>query len=119
MNIEMSDKDRTVLVRRGNELFNNRDIKGALLCYIQASYFGGIERVADYYYFDEKNYVVAYRLYKKILKEESNLGGNIRAKKKTDEISLLFVKAIRKWLKEDGTTTQTKKQYLGVDRGNR
>lgn len=99
--MEINDSVRTSLVRKGNELFNLNDIEGAYRCYITASYYGGIERVADYYFFNKKDLIKAYRLYKLIAKEDSNLGGNERAKKKIENICESFAKGIRKWLNED------------------
>lgn len=99
--MDINESTKTALIRKGNELFNSRDIEGAYRCYKTSSYYSGIERIADYYYFTENNIIKAYRLYKQILREDSNLGGNVRAKKKIDEICISIVKIIRKWLKED------------------
>ncbi len=101
--MEINDSTRSALIRKGNELFNLNDIDGAYRCYITASYFGGIEKIADYYNFDKKNPIKAMQLYKFILKEDSNLGGNVRAKKKLDILAQSVVKVLRKWLKEDET----------------
>ena len=80
--MEIKDSTRSALVRKGNELFNQKDIEGAYRCYLTASYYGGIEKVADYYNFEKKNIIKAMQLYKFIMKEDSNLGGNVRAKQK-------------------------------------
>lgn len=101
--MEINDSTRSALIRKGNELFNQKDIDGAYRCYITASYFGGIEKIADYYNFDKKNPIKAMQLYKFILKEDSNLGGNVRAKKKLDILAQSVVRVLRKWLKEDET----------------
>lgn len=108
--MEINDSTRSALIRKGNELFNQKDIDGAYRCYITVSYFGGIEKIADYYNFDKKNIVKAMQLYKFILKEDSNLGGNIRAKKKLDILSQSVVKVLRKWLKEDETYNDSDKK---------
>lgn len=99
--MEINDSTKSALIRKGNELFNQRDIDGAYRCYITASYFAGIEKIADYYNFEKKNSIKAMQLYKFILKEDSNLGGNVRAKKKLDILSRSVVKILRKWMKED------------------
>lgn len=99
--MEINDSTKSALIRKGNELFNQRDIDGAYRCYITASYFAGIEKIADYYNFEKKNSIKAMQLYKFILKEDSNLGGNVRAKKKLDILSQSVVKILRKWMKED------------------
>lgn len=102
--MEIKDSTKTALIRKGNELFNQKDITGAYRCYITASYFAGIEKVADHYNFEEKNFIKAIQLYKYILKEDSNLGGNIRAKSKLDDLSKKVVKIIRKWIDSDPTS---------------
>ena len=106
--MEIKDSTRSALVRKGNELFNQKDIEGAYRCYLTASYFGGIEKVADYYNFEKKNIIKAMQLYRLIIKEDSNLGGNVRAKQKLDKLSESIVKVLRKWLKEDETFNQNK-----------
>ena len=106
--MEIKDSTRSALVRKGNELFNQKDIEGAYRCYLTASYYGGIEKVADYYNFEKKNIIKAMQLYKFIMKEDSNLGGNVRAKQKLDKLSESIVKVLRKWLKEDETFNQNK-----------
>ena len=106
--MEIKDSTRSALIRKGNELFNQKDIEGAYRCYLTASYFGGIEKVADYYNFEKKNVIKAMQLYRLIIKEDSNLGGNVRAKQKLDKLSESIVKVLRKWLKEDETFKQNK-----------
>ena len=103
--MEIKDSTRSALIRKGNELFNQKDIDGAYRCYLTASYFGGIEKIADYYNF--------------ILKEDSNLGGNVRAKQKLDKLSESVVKVLRKWLKEDETfDAENKNTKLELDSKN-
>ncbi|MEI0525669.1 hypothetical protein R4K54_07060 [Brachyspira murdochii] len=117
--MEIKDSTRSALVRKGNELFNQKDIEGAYRCYLTASYFGGIEKVADYYNFEKKNIIKAMQLYKFILKEDSNLGGNVRAKQKLDKLCESVVKVLRKWLKEDESFNQDKnKDKLELDSKN-
>ena len=68
--MEINDSTRSALIRKGNELFNQKDIDGAYRCYITASYFGGIEKIADYYNFDKKNIIyleIQYLLIKSLL----------------------------------------------------
>ncbi|ELV06770.1 hypothetical protein H263_02100 [Brachyspira hampsonii 30599] len=107
--MEIKDSTRSALVRKGNELFNQKDIEGAYRCYLTASYYGGIEKVADYYNFEKKNIIKAMQLYKFIIKEDSNLGGNVRAKQKLDKLAESVAKVLRKWLKEDETFNADKK----------
>ncbi|WP_300367553.1 hypothetical protein [Brachyspira sp.] len=110
--MEIKDSTRSALVRKGNELFNQKDIEGAYRCYITASYYGGIEKIADYYNFEKKNIIKAMQLYKFIMKEDSNLGGNVRAKQKLNKLSESVVKVLRKWLKEDETFNDDKNDKL-------
>ncbi|MCZ9890936.1 hypothetical protein PQQ32_01085 [Brachyspira hyodysenteriae] len=107
--MEIKDSTRSALVRKGNELFNQKDIEGAYRCYLTASYYGGIEKVADYYNFEKKNIIKAMQLYKFIMKEDSNLGGNVRAKQKLDKLAESVAKVLRKWLKEDETFNKDNK----------
>ena len=117
--MEIKDSTRSALIRKGNELFNQKDIDGAYRCYLTASYFGGIEKIADYYNFEKKNIIKAMQLYKFILKEDSNLGGNIRAKQKLDKLSESVAKVLRKWLKEDETfNSEGKNDKLELDSKN-
>ena len=117
--MEIKDSTRSALVRKGNELFNQKDIEGAYRCYLTASYYGGIEKVADYYNFEKKNIIKAMQLYKFIMKEDSNLGGNVRAKQKLDKLAESVVKVLRKWLKEDETFNKDdKNDKLELDSKN-
>jgi hypothetical protein len=107
--MKITDAMKTSLIRKGNELFNTGQIDEAYRCYLTVSYFTGIERVADYYNFDKKEYLRAYRLYRMLTKENSNLGGNVRVKAKIDDITTKhFLKAIRKWMSEDVATNNDK-----------
>ena len=118
--MEIKDSTSSALVRKGNELFNQKDIEGAYRCYLTASYYGGIEKVADYYNFEKKNIIKAMQLYKFIMKEDSNLGGNVRAKQKLDKLSESVAKVLRKWLKEDETfnNKDNKNDKLELDSKN-
>ncbi len=106
--MEISNSTKTALIRKGNEFFNVGKTDEAYRCYITASYFTGLERIADFYNYDKKEYIKAYRIYKMIMKEDSNLGGNIRVKEKKDEVAKYFANAIRKWYKEDSTVGEYK-----------
>ena len=116
--MSINDKTKSALIRKGNELFNERKIEEAYRCYLTASYFGGIEKIADYYNFENKNFIKAMQLYKFILKEDSNLGGNIRAKQKLDTLSQSVAKVLQKWLNDDETFTNSKTNKLSLDSKN-
>lgn len=116
--MSIDDKIKSALIRKGNELFNERKIEEAYRCYLTASYFGGIEKIADYYNFESKNFIKAMQLYKFILKEDSNLGGNIRAKQKLDTLSQSIAKVLQKWLNDDETFSNSKTNKLSLDSKN-
>ncbi|WIH88898.1 hypothetical protein [Brachyspira pilosicoli] len=116
--MSIDDKTKSALIRKGNELFNERKIEEAYRCYLTASYFGGIEKIADYYNFESKNFIKAMQLYKFILKEDSNLGGNIRAKQKLDTLSQSIAKVLQKWLNDDETFSNSKTNKLYLDSKN-
>lgn len=116
--MSIDDKTKSALIRKGNELFNERKIEEAYRCYLTASYFGGIEKIADYYNFESKNFIKAIQLYKFILKEDSNLGGNIRAKQKLDTLSQSVAKVLQKWLNDDETFNNSKTNKLSLDSKN-
>ena len=116
--MSIDDKTKSALIRKGNELFNERKIEEAYRCYLTASYFGGIEKIADYYNFEGKNFIKAMQLYKFILKEDSNLGGNIRAKQKLDTLSQSVAKVLQKWLNDDETFSNSKTTKLSLDSKN-
>lgn len=50
---KLSGEQRTALIRKGNELFNNGDFEKAKRVFITAGYADGLSRMGDYYY--EKN----------------------------------------------------------------
>lgn len=58
------------------------------------------------------------QLYKFILKEDSNLGGNIRAKQKLDTLSQSVAKVLQKWLNDDETFSNSKTTKLSLDSKN-
>ncbi|WP_157143026.1 hypothetical protein [Brachyspira pilosicoli] len=116
--MSIDDKTKSALIRKGNELFNERKIEEAYRYYLTASYFGGIEKIADYYNFESKNFIKAMQLYKFILKEDSNLGGNIRAKQKLDTLSQSIAKVLQKWLNDDETFSNSKTNKLSLDSKN-
>lgn len=115
--MEITNAMKTSLIRKGNELFNIGKIDEAYRCYLTVSYFTGIERVADYYNYDKKEYLRAYRLYRMLTKEGSNLGGNVRVKGKIEDITKHFIQAIRKWMSEDvvSNNDKPKRTYYSIE----
>lgn len=109
--------DRVQIIRKGNELFNKGDIILAYKCYTMANYYSGIEKIADYFFYTKNNAAKAIVLYKQIANADmsestdgSNIGGNIRAKQKLEDVSLKIVDVIRKWHKEDASDSNVKNE---------
>ena len=86
----MDNKDRSALIRRGNELYNNGDLKNALKIFLTTHYQDGIVRVADHLYYEEENTIGAIKLYKKA-----------GYQKKIDEFAEKAAITIQTWLAED------------------
>lgn len=61
----LSDKDRTALIRKGNEAFNDGDIDRAARIFKSTEYKDGLIRVGDYYYFDKRQPLLAYGYYRR------------------------------------------------------
>ena len=66
----MDDTERVRLIRLGNELFNNKDIEGALKIFVKTQYRDGITRIADYYFYDKKMPLVALRYYRMVKRQD-------------------------------------------------
>ena len=65
MRLALDDSERVQQIRIGNEKFNNGDYKLALKIFIEMNYIDGIIRVADYLYYDKKEWISALKLYKR------------------------------------------------------
>lgn len=61
----MEGKERAELIRKGNELFNQRNIREALKLFVQADYKDGIVRIGDYFLDEKQDPLKALPLYKK------------------------------------------------------
>jgi hypothetical protein len=77
-----------MLARKGNECFNNGDITEAIKFFVKAGYRDGIMRVADHYYYDNRQPLVALKFYKMINRQD-----------RIDEIHARMIFALGKWLK--------------------
>ena len=66
----MDSEEKVVLVRKGNEAFNKKDIAEAIKFFVKAGYRDGIMRVADYYFYDNKQPLVALKFYKMINRKD-------------------------------------------------
>lgn len=84
----MKDEEKVKLVRAGNEHFNKGNISEAIKLFVKAGYRDGIMRVADYYYFDKKQPLIAFKFYKMINRKD-----------RIDEIFARMMFALGKWLR--------------------
>ena len=66
----MDSEEKVVLVRKGNEHFNNGNVTEAIKCFVKSGYRDGIMRVADYYFYDNKQPLVALKFYKMINRKD-------------------------------------------------
>jgi len=66
----MNNEEKVILVRKGNEFFNKGNIQEAIKFFVKAGYQDGIMRVADYYYYDHKQPLVALKFYKMINRKD-------------------------------------------------
>ncbi len=83
-------KERVALIRKGNELFNNGEIDKAIKIFLQTDYKDGLARVADFYYFDKKQPLMAFKFYKM-----ANMHN------KVNEIFERMIYALSKWIGDD------------------
>mgnify|MGYP005836799625 CR=1 FL=1 len=86
----LTPKERLILIRKGNELFNNGDVEKAAKIFVTTAYKDGLIRVGDYYYFDKKSPLKALQYYIEA-----------RYEKRIAELSERVAAVIKKWLKED------------------
>ncbi len=86
----MTQKERVALIRKGNELFNKGDIDTAIKIFVKTNYKDGMARIGDYYYYDKKQPLMAFKFYKK-----ANMS------KKVDEIFERMMYALGRLLGED------------------
>lgn len=94
----MDDQARIALIRRGNELFNNGDLKNSLKIFLSTNYNDGIIRVADVLYFDKKDKISAVKLYKRA-----------NHKKVLDDFAEKAAAVIRTLLQEDKRAEEEEK----------
>jgi hypothetical protein len=66
----MDNKERVEIIRRGNEYFNSGDIPKAAALFIKTGYRDGLTRVADHYFFDQKQPLVALKYYKLVNRQD-------------------------------------------------
>ncbi len=86
----MERSERVMLIRRGNELFNNKDYKNSLKIYLAIDYQDGIARIASVMEHEKKDRITALKLYKRA-KHYSNV----------EKLAYQMAQAIRLMIKED------------------
>jgi len=86
----LSAQQRTILVRKGNELFNAGNIEQAKRIFVTAHYTDGIVRVGDYY-MKHNDPLEAFRMY--WLAPE---------RAKSEHLIERMAGVVRSWLKESG-----------------
>jgi hypothetical protein len=93
----LTPKERIILIRKGNELFNSGEIEKAAKIYKTTSYKDGLIRVGDHYWFEENNPLKALHFYVEAQYE-----------KRIRELSERIAEVIKKWMREDSTQEQVK-----------
>ncbi|MES0491173.1 MAG: hypothetical protein ABUK01_14340 [Leptospirales bacterium] len=86
----MEDKQRILLIRKGNEAFNSGNIALAAEIFKTTEYQDGLIRVGDHYYYEKKQPLLAYGYYRKA-KHEPML----------NKLSESFIFALKYWLSDD------------------
>ena len=85
----MEQKERVLLIRKGNDLYNQKKYDEAIKLYLKAEYMDGIMRVADYYYYDLKQPLSALKFYRLINRKD-----------RIDEINARIMYAFNRMLSE-------------------
>ncbi len=62
-NNELTDHQRVILMRRGNDFFNNGDIDQAKRVFLTIGYTDGLIRIGDYYYSNNQPFE-AFKMFK-------------------------------------------------------
>lgn len=86
----MTEKERIALIRKGNQLFNEGKLEAAEKIFVATKYKDGLIRVGDYFYFDKKMPLFAYKYYKMA-----------NCKEKVNEIFERMIFALNKMLHKD------------------
>jgi hypothetical protein len=85
----LNPKERLILIRKGNEIFNNGEIEKAAKIFTTTAYRDGLIRVGDYYYFEKRDIIKALQYY-----IEANYEKRIR------EVSERIAGVLKRWLGE-------------------
>ena len=85
----LKPKERLLLIRKGNEIFNNGEVEKAARIFTTTAYKDGLIRVGDYYYFERKDILKALHYYIEAQYE-----------KRIREVTERIAGVIKKWLGE-------------------
>ncbi len=66
----MDTSERVHLIRKGNELFNEGKLEEAIKIFETTDYRDGLTRVADYYFYDKKQPLVALKYYRMVNRKD-------------------------------------------------
>ena len=66
----MDTKQRIHLIRKGNEFFNEGRLDEAIKIFEATDYRDGLTRVADYYFYDKKQPLVALKYYRLVNRKD-------------------------------------------------
>ena len=86
---EISSKERAELIRKGNELFNKKEIEKAAKIFTAVDYKDGLIRVGDYYY-KKGQMIFALKYY--------NMANY---KKRIDEAVQNIISVFKLWVQQD------------------
>jgi len=63
-------KERIELIRQGNCFFNEGEIENAIVLFEKTKYRDGLTRIADYYFYDKHQPLVALKYYKMVNRKD-------------------------------------------------
>jgi len=87
-NHSLTDHQKVVLMRRGNEFFNNGDVEQAKRIFLTIGYTDGIIRIGEYYYSHQKPFE-AFKMFKLA-----------PAPKRVENMIEQMTNVVRKWIEE-------------------
>ena len=99
----MDEKERVHLIRKGNELFNAGRLTEAEKIFVKTMYKDGLTRIADYFYFDKKMPLFAFKYYKMVGRQD-----------RINEIFERMTFALMKLIREDKPEAQASAGKLNL-----
>lgn len=86
--MKIDDKNRSELIRKGNQLFNSGQIEQAAKVFETVNYMDGLIRIGDYYY-KKNEFINAIKYYKKA-----------KYKKRIEQLTPEIISVFKNWLSE-------------------